>query len=157
MAGLSSGANPFPLPQPIRSVESCPWSRIWVHTWMKNWESQNPNPSTVFGSCYPHAFEHGFSNMRPSTGVNAQERFSLHDQEVFGRGLYASTRLPSLLQWNPFAMIQLGLDQKSPVFRSQHTHTHVRSTLESDSNIREFLLLMLRLYTQKLLSNYGEV
>ena len=37
------------------------------------------------------------------------------------------------------------------------THTHVRSTLESDSNIREFLLLMLRLYTQKLLSNYGEV
>ena len=128
MAGLSSGANPFPLPQPIRSVESCPWSRSWVHTWMKNWESQNPNPSTVFGSCYPHAFEHGFSNMRPSTGVNAQERFSLHDQEVFGRGLYASTRLPSLLQWNPFAMLQLGLDQKSPVFRSQHTHTRSLNT-----------------------------
>ena len=38
-----------------------------------------------------------------------------------------------------------------------HTHTHVRSTLGSDSNIREFLLLMLRLYTQKLLSKYGNV
>ena len=107
------------------------------------------------GLWWPRACEHGFSDMCPSTGVDAHKRCSLHDQEVFGRGLYASTRLRSLLQWNLFAVIQLGLDQKSPVFRSQHTH--VRSTLGSDSNIREFLLLMLRLYTQKLLSNYGDV
>ena len=139
----------------------------------KSWEGHNTNPSTVFCSCHPHAFEHGFSDMRPSTAVETHERCSLHDQEVFGHGLYASTRLRSLLQWNPFAVaplretrsrsgcgealavIQLGLDQKSPVFSSQHTHTHVRSTMESDCNIREFLLLMFRLYTRKLLSNDG--
>ena len=106
----------------------------------RSWEGHNTNPSTVFCSCHPHAFEHGFSDMRPSTAVDAHERCSLHEQEVFGHGLYA------LLQWNPFAVaplretrsrsgcgealavIQLGLDQKSPVFRSQHTHTRSLDT-----------------------------
>ena len=134
----------------------------------KSWESQNPNPSTVFGSCYPHAFEHGFSNMRPSTGCRTLRRdFLFTIRRCSGA---ASTHQRDcgrscseiLLQWNHVAVAVKHLQWYNWVWTRSHrcsdhnTHTHVRSTLESDSNIREFLLLMLRLYTQKLLSNYGE-
>ena len=84
----------------------------------KSWEGHNTNPSTVFCSCHPHAFEHGFSDMRPSTAVDAHERCSLHHQEV-------------LLQWKPFAVAPLretrsrsGCGGVTGVQITTHTHTH---------------------------------